>query len=166
VTAPRTTGELVDAIVETTTVKSGRRKIDWRSVFSLRTEASVFFWIFGMILDERHKPSMSRIMLALWTIAGWQLIRHEILLVAGQPAISNATWQAWWAGEGMLSFAVFGPSIASYFVSGAAGAISASSIASAVRDAVQMIPGVAAPPPPPPPPVTTTTTTTTGGDKP
>lgn len=133
------------ATVKVTEVKGGRRKSDWHIVTS--NGKSIFFWIFGMFLDEKHKPSMSRIMLGLWTIIGWEMIQHELNLVAGQPSISNACWTSWWAAEGMLSFAVFGPSIASYFGAGAAGAISAGSIATGIRDALGKV-GVNVPPTP------------------
>lgn len=118
-------------------VKSGRRQSDVQIV--VHAGRSVFFWIFGMFLDERHKPSMSRIMLALWTILGWQLEYHEIRLNPGTPPISNAAWGAWWAAQGMLALAVFGPSIASYFGPGAAGASTAGSIGASLRDELKKV---------------------------
>jgi hypothetical protein len=97
-----------------------------------RQTRSLFFWLFGMFLDERHKPSMSRIMLAIWTFTGWEMIQHELQLHAGDVPLQNAVWEAWWAAEGMLALAVFGPSVASYFSAGAAGAVAG--IGAAVRD--------------------------------
>ena len=116
-------------------VKSGRRWSDWHIVAS--NGKSIFFWLFGMFLDERHKPSMSRCMLALWTYTGWLMIRHELLLKAGDPSIQNGVWTAWWAAEGVLALAVFGPSVASYFGAGAAGAVAG--IGASIRDALQPI---------------------------
>lgn len=114
--------------------KSGRRVSDWHQEMLFRTGRSIFFWIFGMFLNDRHKPSMSRCMLALWTYCGWLLIEHEIHLVAAQQPIQNAVWTAWWAAEGVLALAVFGPGVASYFGPGAAGAVAATAMGSAVRD--------------------------------
>jgi hypothetical protein len=103
-----------------------------------RAIASKLFWTFGMFLEPRHpyKPSMARILLAIWTYIGWMMIRHEILLLPGHPAILNAAWTAWWAAEGMLCFWVAGPKIASYFGPGAAGAAAATAIGAAVRDPI------------------------------
>lgn len=112
---------------EEITVHTGRRWYDWHVL--LGESRSVFFWAFGMFLDEKCKPSMSRIMLALWTWIGSRMIVHEL---NGHPAVSNSAWTAWWAAEGALCFAVFGPRIASYFGQGAAGATT--SIATAIRD--------------------------------
>ena len=106
---------------------------------------SALEWGLGMFLDETGKPSMSRILFFLWTIVGWVMIWHEIQLVAGQPAILNAAWQAWWAADGFLGFCVFGPRIAAYFAAGAAGSVSAGAIAGSIRDAVvAVIPGATA----------------------
>jgi hypothetical protein len=116
-------------------VRSGRRWSDWHVIES--NGRSLFFWIFGMFLDDRHKPSMSRCMLAFWTYAGWLCIRHELLLKAGQPSLQNAVWTAWWAAEGVLAFAVFGPSIASYFGAGAAGAVTG--MAASIREQLQKV---------------------------
>lgn len=127
--------ETIDAEPVAAVVKTGRRQSDVQVV--LRGTRSVFFYVFGMFLDERHKPSMSRIMLALWTVAGYEMIRHEITLVAGVPSISNAAWAAWWAAEGFLALAVFGPSIASYFGPGSAGAVSG--IGASIRDELQHV---------------------------
>ena len=162
-TAPRITSELVDELVEAVTTgehavagvaKSGRRWTDWRAIFSVRSGVSVFFWLFGVLLDERHKPSMSRIMLAVWTYCGWLLIAHELRLQPGEIPIGNAVWTSWWAAEGMLSFAVFGPSIASYFGAGAAGAVAAGTIGASARDVLTTVREKIAP-------AATTTTTTT-----
>lgn len=119
---------------EPVAVKSGRRRIDWLMVG--QEGKSVFFWLFGMFLDVNHKPSMSRCMLAVWTYIGWLLIDHELHLVAGAPSIQNSVWTAWWAAEGSLVLAVFGPTVASYFGSGAAGAITGSALGTAVREKV------------------------------
>jgi hypothetical protein len=130
-----------DTGVTAIAVKSGRREVDWRALFTLRGEVSIFFWLFGMFLDERHKPSMSRIMLAFWTWVGYLCVRHELQLVVGSHLttmgvpLANAVWTAWWAAEGVLTLAVFGPGVASYFAPGAAGAVAATAIGSAVRDA-------------------------------
>jgi hypothetical protein len=110
-------------------VKSGRRWYDWKILFG--QSRSIFFWIFGVFLDEKHKPSMSRMMLAGWTWIGSRMIYQEL---NGHPAVSNPAWTAWWAAEGFLGVAVFGPRIASYFGQGAAGATA--SIATAVRDEI------------------------------
>lgn len=118
-------------------VKSGRRRSDWHIVES--KTRSIFFWVFGMFLDERHKPSMSRIMLAMWTYAGMAMIWHELRLTAPQLPLGNAVWTAWWAAQGMLALAVFGPSIASYFGPGAAGATSG--IGTSIRDDLSKIKG-------------------------
>lgn len=125
------------------TVKQGRRKEDWvmrANAFNdalFEAERSIFFWLFGIFLDSQHKPSMSRLMLALWTYVGWQLMQHEMHLVVGTPAIQNAVWTAWWAAEGFLCVAVFAPSaMTNYFSAGSAGAVAASSISSAARDAL------------------------------
>lgn len=118
-----------------TAVKSGRRRDDWHVIAS--NGKSIFFWLFGMFLDERHKPSMSRCMLALWTYAGWLMIRHELLLKPGDPSLQNGVWTAWWAAEGVLALAVFGPSVASYFGAGAAGAVAG--IGASIRDALVSI---------------------------
>lgn len=115
-------------------VKEGRREWDWKTLLTPEAEVSLFFWLFGMFLDDRRKPSMSRIMLAFMTFIGWRLFEHEIGLVAGVPSIQNAVWTAWWAAEGVLCLAVFGPSVASYFGPGAAGTVAATAIATAVRD--------------------------------
>jgi hypothetical protein len=111
---------------EEVTVHSGRRWYDWHVLFG--ETQSIFFWVFGMFLDEKHKPSMSRIMLGLWTWLGSRMIYHEL---NGHSAVSNPAWTAWWAAEGFLGMAVFGPRIASYFGQGSAGATA--SIATAVR---------------------------------
>jgi hypothetical protein len=116
-----------EAFVE---VRSGRRRSDWHIVTS--NGRSIFFWLFGMFLDEKHKPSMSRCMLALWTWIGWLMIKHELILHTGQVPLGNAVWQSWWAAEGFLALAVFGPSVASYFGAGAAGAVTG--IAQSIRD--------------------------------
>jgi hypothetical protein len=116
--------------IATAVVKSGRRKSD---IAILEAQGrSLFFWFFGMFLDDRHKPSMSRIMLAIWTFTGWEMIRHELNLHTGDIPLQNAVWQAWWAAEGVLALAVFGPSIASYFGAGAAGAVAG--IGASIRD--------------------------------
>lgn len=115
---------------EVIAVKSGRRKTDV-ALLEARSR-STLFWVFGMFLDEKHKPSMSRIMLAMWTFTGWEMIQHELGLHAGQVPLGNAVWEAWWAAEGMLALAVFGPSVASYFGAGAAGAVTG--IGAAIRD--------------------------------
>jgi hypothetical protein len=119
-------------VVAEAVVKSGRRKSDI-AIIEARGR-SIFFWIFGMFLDDRHKPSMSRIMLALWTMLGAKMIYHELDLHLGQVPLSNAVWQAWWAAEGVLALAVFGPSVASYFGVGAAGAAGATALGAAIRD--------------------------------
>jgi hypothetical protein len=106
--------------------------ISWQGVG--QTSKGAIFWTFGWLLDEQHKPSMSRMMLFAWTVAGLVMIRHELLLKAGQPALQNAVWTAWWAAEGVLCLAVFGPRVASYFGAGAAGSMSG--IAAAVRDQI------------------------------
>jgi hypothetical protein len=117
-------------------VKEGRRDYDWKALLTPHAEISLFFWVFGMFLDDKKKPSMSRIMLAIMTFIGWRLFHHEIMLVAGQPSIQNAVWTAWWAAEGFLCAAVFVPSAAlNYFAPGAAGAAAVSAIASSARDA-------------------------------
>lgn len=116
-------------------VKAGRRAFDWHVIES--NGSSVFFWIFGVVLDEKHKPSMSRLMLALWTYAGWLMIHHEMLLKPTDVSLSNATWTAWWAAEGFLGVAVFGPRIASYFGAGAAGAVTG--IGASIRDGLAKI---------------------------
>lgn len=118
---------------EAAPIKAGRRQSDWQ-LFT-RNGRSIFFWLFGMFLDERHKPSMSRCMLALWTYAGWLMIQHELRLKPGGVSLPNIVWTCWWAAEGVLALAVFGPSIASYFGSGGAGAI-ASSLVSATRETI------------------------------
>lgn len=120
------------------TVQEGRRKTDLKAVFAVagRAGKSAFFYAFGMFLDVNHKPSMSRIMLALWTYIGWLMIHHELNLVAGQPALQNAVWTAWWAAEGFLCAAVFAPSaVANYFTTPAA-ASAFTAIASSTRDAI------------------------------
>lgn len=127
---------IVEAVVtEPVVVKSGRRQSDIQVVVG--ASRSVFFYVFGMFLDERHKPSMSRIMLAVWTVLGWQMVYHEIRLRLGVPPISNAAWAAWWAAEGFLALAVFGPSVASYFGPGSAGAVSG--IGASIRDDLQKV---------------------------
>lgn len=98
---------------------------------------SIFFWLFGWLLDEQLKPSMSRMMLLVWTLAGLVMIRHELLLRAGEPPLQNAVWSAWWAAEGVLCLAVFGPRVASYFAAGAAGAMAG--IAASLRDQLAQI---------------------------
>lgn len=118
-------------------VKAGRRKIDWHAWFTGEAQVSIFYWFLGMFLDDKKKPSMARILLAFWTFIGWRMITHEIHLQAGQPAILNAAWTAWYAFGGCLAVAVFGPRVASYFAPGAAGAVAATAIGSAARDAVQ-----------------------------
>jgi hypothetical protein len=131
------TQELPTAIVTSeheVLLKKGRRDFDWLALLTPQAEVSLFFWAFGMFLDDRKKPSMSRIMLAFWTWVGWRLMDHELHLIAGAPAIQNAVWTAWWAAEGVLCLAVFGPSVASYFGPGAAGAVAATAIGSATRD--------------------------------
>lgn len=116
-------------------VKEGRRDYDWKALLSPHTEISLFFWVFGMFLDGKKKPSMPRIMLAIMTFIGWQMFQHEINLVAGQPSIQNAVWTAWWAAEGFLCAAVFVPSAAlNYFSPGHAGAAAVSAISTATRD--------------------------------
>lgn len=102
-------------------VKTGRRASDWHIIQS--NGKSIFFWLFGMFLDDKHKPSMSRCMLAGWTMIGVKMIFHEINLTTGQVPLGNQVWQAWWAAEGVVALAVFGPSIASYFGAGSAGAM-------------------------------------------
>jgi hypothetical protein len=124
--------EVVVATPDVVVVKTGRRKSDVQAFAA--TSRHVLFYVFGMFLDERHKPSMSRIMLALWTWTGWLMVEHELRLHPGDVSLSNAAWTAWWAAEGMLALAVFGPSIASYFGAGAAGAVSG--IGASIRDAI------------------------------
>lgn len=123
-----------DAIVSLA-VKQGRR---WSDIVALveHNGVSLFFWLFGIFLDEKHKPSMSRLLLAGCSWVGWLCVRHELNLVAGQTPLQNAVWTAWWAAEGALTLAVFGPRVASYFGPGAAGAVAASAIGSAARDAL------------------------------
>jgi hypothetical protein len=114
-----------------------------RSFFSWRTQASLWFWLLGWLLDEKHKPSISRMMLTFWTWVGYKAAMHEIGITAiaaaqgvhlsGVP-LSNAFWTAWWAAEGVLTVAVFGPRVASYFQAGAAGAVAMTSIGAATRD--------------------------------
>lgn len=116
-------------------VREGRRWGDWHMLSSGR---SLFFWVFGMFLGERHKPSMSRIMLAAWTWVGWRMIAHELALTAADPALQNAAWGAWATAESMLAVAVFGPSVASYMSSGGAGAAVAA-LGSAVRSEVEKV---------------------------
>lgn len=125
------------------TVKQGRRKEDWvtrANAFNdalFEAESSIFFWLFGMFLDVNHKPSMSRIMLAFWTYVGWLLMQHELHLIVGAPSIQNAVWTAWWAAEGALTVAVFAPSaVSNYFTAGNAGAVAATTISTAARDAL------------------------------
>ncbi len=99
-------------------VHQGRRDEDW--VLRLNSlndglfeiERSAFFWIFGMFLDHDDKPSMSRIMLALWTLLGAKMVYHEMGIDAhnGVVALNNAVWTAWWAAEAALATAVFAPS--------------------------------------------------------
>jgi hypothetical protein len=126
----------ISKIVVTTTpepaaaVKSGRRKSDWHIIES--NGKSIFFWLFGMFLDEKYKPSMSRCMLALWTALGIKMIWREMYLVPGQLPLGNAVWQAWWAMGGVLTLAVFGPGVASYFGAGAAGAVTG--LGQSIRD--------------------------------
>lgn len=105
---------------------------------------TVFFWLFGMFLDETNKPSMSRIMIAIWTFVGWLMINHEIHVTrningSGMVSISNAAWTAWWAAEGVLSLAVFGPRVAAYFAPGAAGSAASTAIGDAVREITQLV---------------------------
>jgi hypothetical protein len=118
-----------DAIVapEGVVVQSGRRAMDWHVLLS--GTRSVFFWIFGMFLDETHKPSMCRIMLALWTWMGSQMIYHEL---SGHTPISNVAWNAWWVAEGLLAIAVWGPRVAAYFGNG--GQIAAQTLSTAMHD--------------------------------
>ncbi|HEV8448597.1 MAG TPA: hypothetical protein VGQ44_17325 [Gemmatimonadaceae bacterium] len=116
-------------------VKSGRRAADWHVL--PKSGKSIFYYLLGMLVDENGKPSMSRWMFAIWTYVGWVMIRHELLLKPGDVSISNAAWGAWWAAEGAISLAVFGPRIASYFGAGAAGAVAG--IGSSIRDAVATI---------------------------
>jgi hypothetical protein len=131
------TGEVIVTSEHEVLVKDGRREWDWRALLTARGEISLFFWLFGMFLDEHRKPSMSRIMLAIMTFIGWKLFFHEINLASGQPSIQNAVWTAWWAAEGFLAAAVFVPSAAlNYFTPGAAGTVAAAAIGSAARDAV------------------------------
>ncbi len=122
-------------VVTAREVVAGRRAGDWHVIASNGT--SIFFWLFGVVLDEKHKPSMSRIMLALWTYTGWLIIQHELSLKVGDPSLQNAVFTMWWAAEGVLAFAVFGPSIASYFAAGAAGAVTG--LAASTRDALAKI---------------------------
>ena len=75
---------------------------------------------------------MSRLLLGIWSYAGIRMIWHELLLHTGDVPLSNGILEMWWAAEGVLSFAVFGPSIASYFGAGAAGAVAG--IGASVRD--------------------------------
>jgi hypothetical protein len=125
-----------DTTVKAVVVKSGRRESDMK-VFEKKTR-SILFWIFGMFLDERRKPSMSRIMLSVWTVIGVTMELHEMGFAGDANLhISNAAWAGWWAAQGMLAFAVFGPSIASYFGPGAAGA--SAGIGASVRDELQKI---------------------------
>lgn len=116
-------------------VQTGRRSSDWHIIES--NGRSIFFWLFGMFLDDRHKPSMSRVMLALWTWVGYMMVHHELILQPGDVPLQNAVWTSWWAAEGVLALAVFGPSIASYFGAGAAGAVTG--IGSSVRDALTKV---------------------------
>lgn len=118
-------------------VRSGRRWSDWHVVQS--NGRSIFFWLFGWLLDEKCKPSMSRMMLAFWTYAGWRCILHELTLKAPTAPLQNAVWTAWWAAEGVLALAVFGPSIASYFGAGAAGAVTG--VGASIRDDLSKIKG-------------------------
>lgn len=150
-TAPRTTSEIENAIVDElslpyeatqVTMQSGRRKIDWHAVFTLRSGVSLFFWLFGCLLDDRHKPSMLRIMLAAWTAFGCLMLLHELHLLSAQSPLQNVVWDAWWKVEGVLILNIGGVGIASYFAPGAAGAIS---LSGAVRDAATKA-GVTLPP--------------------
>jgi hypothetical protein len=132
-------------------IKSGRRRSDWHVIES--NGKSIFFWLFGMFLDEKGKPSMSRIMFAVWTWVGIQMEYHEIRLMTGGIPISNAAWTAWWSAEGVIALAVLGPPVASYFSPGAAGAAAATAIPGAVRDVLEKM-GIH--PPAPAVPVTPT----------
>ncbi|MDD1678750.1 MAG: hypothetical protein LUO93_06150 [Methanomicrobiales archaeon] len=148
-------------------VKDGRRSSDWRVVES--SGKSIFYYLLGMFVDETGKPSMARWMLLLWTYTGWLMIHHELRLKVGDPSLQNAAWQSWWAAEGFIGLAVFGPRIASYFGAGAAGAVTG--IGASIRDGLAKIgeqieaktsptvtnttttinaPPVDTPPPPPP----------------
>jgi hypothetical protein len=117
------------------TVKAGRRFFDWRIV--TRDGKSIFYYLFGMFVDETGKPSMARWMLLLWTWTGWLMIRHELRLKVGDPSLQNPVWQSWWAAEGFIGLAVFGPRIASYFGAGAAGAVTG--IGASIRDGLAKI---------------------------
>jgi hypothetical protein len=140
------------------TVKDGRRWSDWHIVES--SGRSIFYYVLGMFLDETGKPSMARWMLLLWTYTGWLMIRHELGLKVGDPSIQNAVWQSWWAAEGFIGLAVFGPRIASYFGAGAAGAVTG--IGASIRDGLAKIgEQIEAKTSPANPTVTNTTTTIT-----
>jgi hypothetical protein len=141
---PRVTSEIVADVEKAIThvegeVKSGRRTLDWRALVSVKSELSLAFWLFGALLDEQKKPSMSRILFALWTYVGWEMERYEMHRLHYQTPLSNAAWQAWYLGEALLAVAVFGPRVASYFSAGNAGAVAASTIAGAIRDGYNQI---------------------------
>lgn len=116
-------------------VKAGRRAIDWHVI--TRETKSVAYYVLGMLVDENGKGSMSRWMLLFWTYTGWLMIHHEMLLKPTDVSLSNATWTAWWAAEGFLAVAVFGPRVMSYFGAGAAGAVTG--IGASIRDGLAKI---------------------------
>jgi hypothetical protein len=122
-------------IVTGSEVKAGRRAFDWHII--AKDGKSVAYYLFGMLLDETGKPSMARWMLLLWTWTGWLMIRHELRLKVGDPSLQNPVWTSWWAAEGFIGLAVFGPRIASYFGAGAAGAVTG--IGASIRDGLAKI---------------------------
>jgi hypothetical protein len=141
---PRVTAEIVTDVEKAIThiegeVQSGRRTLDWRALVSVHSEASFFFWLFGPLLDETKKPSMSRILFALWTLKGLDMIEYEMRRLHYQQPLSNATWQGWYLGEALISVAVFGPRVMAYFSAGNAGAAAAGTLSNALRDAYSTI---------------------------
>jgi hypothetical protein len=119
---------------EVIAVKEGRRKYDWRALFTYSGQVSLFFWAFGWLLDEKRKPSFARIFLTCWSWLGWRMIVHELGLPHTGLSLQNPVWVAWWAAEGVAWIAVFGPRVASYFGKDSAGGMAVTAISQAVRD--------------------------------
>jgi hypothetical protein len=117
--------------IEGTMVKEGRRQTDWKlfvQELAIRGGRSALA-LLDMFKDRRGKWSMTRILWAVWTLAGLRMIWAEI---AG-ASLSNAAWQAWTIAEAMFSAAVMGPTIVDFWKSPVGTAIAG--IGAALRSA-------------------------------